>query len=115
MPGRTIAIGDIHGCSAALEAVLDAIRPRPDDTIITLDVCVLTSIIAAIGRIVSILSQTRLSVVSVFKGEILQGIDGSVPAGSRAKPSNQGLDRGATGCTQPMLRPTLAARVEYNP
>jgi serine/threonine protein phosphatase 1 len=36
MPGRTIAIGDIHGCSAALEAVLDAIRPRPDDTIVTL-------------------------------------------------------------------------------
>ena len=25
MPGRTIAIGDIHGCSAALDAMLDAI------------------------------------------------------------------------------------------
>jgi serine/threonine protein phosphatase 1 len=34
--GRTIAIGDIHGCSAALDALLDAIRPRPDDTIVTL-------------------------------------------------------------------------------
>jgi serine/threonine protein phosphatase 1 len=33
---RTIAIGDIHGCSAALEALLEAIRPRPDDTIVTL-------------------------------------------------------------------------------
>jgi serine/threonine protein phosphatase 1 len=33
---RTIAIGDIHGCSAALEAVLRAIDPRPDDTLITL-------------------------------------------------------------------------------
>ncbi len=32
MPTRTIAIGDIHGCSAAL----DAIRPRPEDTIVTL-------------------------------------------------------------------------------
>ena len=36
MPGRTIAIGDIHGCTLALEAVLDAIAPRPDDVIITL-------------------------------------------------------------------------------
>jgi serine/threonine protein phosphatase 1 len=34
--GRTIAIGDIHGCAAALEALLAAIRPRPDDTIVTL-------------------------------------------------------------------------------
>jgi len=36
MPGRTIAIGDIHGCSAALGALIDAIRPRPEDTIVTL-------------------------------------------------------------------------------
>ena len=33
---RTIAIGDIHGCSAALDALLDAIRPRPEDVIVTL-------------------------------------------------------------------------------
>jgi serine/threonine protein phosphatase 1 len=33
---RTIAIGDIHGCLAAFEALLAAVRPRPDDTIITL-------------------------------------------------------------------------------
>jgi serine/threonine protein phosphatase 1 len=37
MPGRTIAIGDIHGCSAALGALIDAIRPRPEDVIVTLD------------------------------------------------------------------------------
>lgn len=36
MPGRTIAIGDIHGCAAALEALLAAIAPTPDDTLITL-------------------------------------------------------------------------------
>jgi hypothetical protein len=36
MPTRTIAIGDIHGCSAALDALLDTIRPRPKDTIVTL-------------------------------------------------------------------------------
>ena len=33
---RTIAIGDIHGCSDALVSVLLAIDPKPDDTIITL-------------------------------------------------------------------------------
>ena len=33
---RTIAIGDIHGCSAALAAVLEAIAPASDDTLITL-------------------------------------------------------------------------------
>ena len=35
-PARTIAIGDVHGCSAALDAILGAIDPRPDDTLITL-------------------------------------------------------------------------------
>jgi serine/threonine protein phosphatase 1 len=36
MPGRTIAVGDIHGCSLALDALLDAIKPRFDDVIVTL-------------------------------------------------------------------------------
>src|SRR5262245_16204103 len=36
MAGRTIAIGDIHGCSDALAALLDAIGPGPDDTLVTL-------------------------------------------------------------------------------
>jgi serine/threonine protein phosphatase 1 len=34
LPGRTIAIGDIHGCSAALGALLDALVPTPEDTLI---------------------------------------------------------------------------------
>jgi serine/threonine protein phosphatase 1 len=33
---RTIAIGDIHGCSVALRTLLAAIDPRPADTIVTL-------------------------------------------------------------------------------
>ena len=33
---RTIAIGDVHGCSPALEAILQAIDPQPDDTLVTL-------------------------------------------------------------------------------
>jgi serine/threonine protein phosphatase 1 len=33
---RTIAIGDIHGCALALNAVLEAICPRPTDLVVTL-------------------------------------------------------------------------------
>jgi serine/threonine protein phosphatase 1 len=36
MPSRLIAIGDIHGCSAALRALLDEIDPAANDTIVTL-------------------------------------------------------------------------------
>jgi serine/threonine protein phosphatase 1 len=34
--GRVIAIGDIHGCSAALDAVLADVAPRLDDLVVTL-------------------------------------------------------------------------------
>lgn len=36
MVGRTIAIGDIHGCSKALNELLGAIAPCPTDTVIAL-------------------------------------------------------------------------------
>jgi serine/threonine protein phosphatase 1 len=36
MAGRAIAIGDVHGCRDALAALLDVIRPEPEDTIVTL-------------------------------------------------------------------------------
>jgi serine/threonine protein phosphatase 1 len=36
MKRRTIAIGDIHGCSAAFDTLLEAIRPRAEDCIVTL-------------------------------------------------------------------------------
>jgi serine/threonine protein phosphatase 1 len=35
-PSRTIAVGDIHGCSAALSTLIAAIEPRPNDCIIAL-------------------------------------------------------------------------------
>ncbi len=34
--GRLIAIGDIHGCVHALEAVLEAVKPQPQDHLIIL-------------------------------------------------------------------------------
>lgn len=36
MAGRTIAIGDIHGCSSALDLLLAKIAPTADDVIVTL-------------------------------------------------------------------------------
>jgi len=40
MAQRIIAIGDIHGCSAALRALVEVIRPQSDDTLISLGDCV---------------------------------------------------------------------------
>jgi serine/threonine protein phosphatase 1 len=34
--GRLIAIGDIHGCATALETLIEAIDPQPEDTIVVL-------------------------------------------------------------------------------
>jgi len=36
MLGRLIAIGDLHGCLAALDAILEHVAPQADDTIVTL-------------------------------------------------------------------------------
>ena len=33
---RILVIGDIHGCYVALEALLKAVNPGPDDLVITL-------------------------------------------------------------------------------
>ena len=40
MPPRVIAIGDIHGCAAALGTLIEIVRPQPDDTIIPLGDCI---------------------------------------------------------------------------
>src|SRR6478672_11639404 len=33
---RTLAIGDIHGCLRALDALLELVRPQPEDLLVTL-------------------------------------------------------------------------------
>lgn len=40
MPERVIAIGDIHGCPAALRALIEVIQPTPEDTLIPLGDCI---------------------------------------------------------------------------
>ncbi len=40
MAGRTIAIGDVHGCLAALDAVVAAVGLQPTDTLVMLGDCV---------------------------------------------------------------------------
>lgn len=36
MSGRTLAIGDIHGCQLALRTLLDQVQPTTDDTVVLL-------------------------------------------------------------------------------
>lgn len=36
MTSRTLAIGDIHGCAQALDALLNVLSPTSDDTVVTL-------------------------------------------------------------------------------
>ena len=36
MPGRILAIGDIHGCHVALDVLLANVGPTGDDTVVVL-------------------------------------------------------------------------------
>jgi calcineurin-like phosphoesterase family protein len=40
MPSRVIAIGDIHGCSAALATIVDELQPTAEDTLVILGDCI---------------------------------------------------------------------------
>ena len=40
MTHRVIAIGDIHGCAAALRKLIEVIDPQPEDTLVPLGDCV---------------------------------------------------------------------------
>ena len=62
MPGRTIAIGDTHGCLAALHTVLAAVDPRGEDTVVTLgDYCDRGSDVRGVlETLIALGKQTRL-------------------------------------------------------
>ncbi|MEL7334857.1 MAG: metallophosphoesterase family protein, partial [Planctomycetota bacterium] len=59
---RLIAIGDIHGCLHALNALLDAIDPQPEDLIVTLGDYVDRGPNSAgvLDRLIRLSQQTRL-------------------------------------------------------
>jgi len=58
VPGRLFAIGDIHGCVAALDAILKAVAPQPEDTVVLLgdyvdrgpDTCGVLEMLIALAR-----------------------------------------------------------------
>ena len=79
MPGRIIAISDIHGCLAALQAVLAGVDPRREDTIVALgdyadrgpDVCGVLETLIALGkqtRLVPLLGNHDETMLSVCRG-----------------------------------------------
>lgn len=72
---RTIAIGDIHGCSRALAAMLDAIAPSPDDTIVTLGDYINRGIDSkgVLDRLIELSDQCRLVAILGNHEEMLLG------------------------------------------
>ena len=79
MSARLFAIGDIHGCRTALDALLDAIRPTPADTIVTLgdyidrgpDSCGVIQRLIQLGnecRVVPILGNHEEMMLNVIRG-----------------------------------------------
>jgi serine/threonine protein phosphatase 1 len=77
---RIIAVGDIHGCSVALQALLDAIHPGPDDLLVFLgdyidrgpDSCgVLEQVIALAGRctVVPLLGNHEEMLLAALEGQ----------------------------------------------
>jgi serine/threonine protein phosphatase 1 len=78
---RTIAIGDIHGCALALRALLDAISPLDNDTILTLGDYVdrgpdsrgVVDQLLALQphcRLVPLLGNHEIMMLSVLRGEL---------------------------------------------
>lgn len=59
---RTLAIGDIHGCLTALDALLAMVEPKPDDVIVTLGDYVDRgpNVRATLDRLIALANRCRL-------------------------------------------------------
>jgi serine/threonine protein phosphatase 1 len=59
---RTLAIGDVHGCFSALQALLDAVRPGPEDRLICLGDYIDRgpNSAAVLDRLIALQEQTQL-------------------------------------------------------
>lgn len=77
--GRVLALGDIHGCAHALNAVLEAARIAPDDTLVVLgDVIDYGRDSAAvIDRLIELQSECRLICIQGNHEEMLLGALGN--------------------------------------
>ncbi|HVX61843.1 MAG TPA: metallophosphoesterase family protein [Pirellulales bacterium] len=83
-PGRTIAIGDIHGCLAAFLRLIDALDLQPEDTLVTLGDYVDRGpdTRGVIERLLELESRCRLVTLLGNHEEMLLGArDGTVDAG----------------------------------
>jgi serine/threonine protein phosphatase 1 len=79
--GRTIAIGDIHGCRAALESLLDAVAPSPDDHLVTLGDVINRGPDSrgVIDRLIALESQTRYTpILGNHDQALLDLVDGAI-------------------------------------
>ena len=84
MPGRTIAIGDIHGCDVAFDTLLSKLEIADDDTLVVLgDACDRgPGTKACYDRLIEL--QQRCRLVYVFGNHdemMLDAIDGNAPPG----------------------------------
>jgi len=79
MSARIIAISDIHGCLAALQTVLAAVDPRPEDTVVTVgdyadrgpDVCGVLELLIGLGQrthLVPLLGNHDETMLNVCRG-----------------------------------------------
>lgn len=81
-PPRIIAIGDIHGCAAALAALIDGINPRPSDTIVMLGDAVDRGPGSAdvIAQLLALRERTNLvCLLGNHEQMLLEAIDGDIP------------------------------------
>jgi len=79
VPGRTLAIGDIHGCHTALDTLLDQLKIHADDTVVLLGDVVDRGpgTRQVIERLLELQSQCRLVFVRGNHEEmLLDGIEG---------------------------------------
>ena len=82
MANRLIAIGDIHGCRIALDRLLEAIQPDPEDVVVTLGDYIDRGLDSrgVIERLIELAGQTRLiGILGNHEEMMLSVIRGGAP------------------------------------
>jgi serine/threonine protein phosphatase 1 len=79
---RTLAIGDIHGCSAALAALVDGLNIRPDDTVVMLGDAIDRGPDSrgVVEQLLALRERTRLvCILGNHEQMLLDALDGDIP------------------------------------